>query len=156
MSSLTPLKTFSICSSSSVRSVMIRTRASVDVLADPLGEPDHRQALAAALGVPDDAALAPPHALLRGADAEVLVVAADLLDAGVEDDEVVDQLEEALLVAELAQLRAVERVVAGSRCASASFQLQVVLLRRLDRAVAQALGVVAGHDELHRREERAG
>jgi hypothetical protein len=57
-SSLTPLKTFSICSSSSVRSVMISTRASGTVLADPLGQPDHGQALAAALGVPDDAALA--------------------------------------------------------------------------------------------------
>src|SRR5439155_2457275 len=35
------------------------------VFADPFGEPDHDQALAAALGVPDDSALAPLHARLR-------------------------------------------------------------------------------------------
>src|SRR5208337_5416569 len=61
----------------------------LDVLANPLGEPDHRQALARALGVPDDAALLPLHVILRGTDSEILVVAAELLDPGVEDDEVV-------------------------------------------------------------------
>ena len=98
--------------------------------------------------MPDDAALAAPHVLLRGAHAEVLVVAADLLGSGVEDDEVVDQFEKAGLGADLEQ-RAVERVVAGA----VLLPDEVVLLRCLDGAVAQALGVVAGHHPLHRREE---
>ena len=91
-----------------------------DVLANPLGQPHHGQALAAALRVPDDAALAPLHMLLRRPDAEILVVAAELLHAGVEDHEVVDQLEEARLVAQLEQ-RTVERVLDGG---SSSFQVR--------------------------------
>ena len=51
------------------------------ILANPLREPDHRQALAAALGMPDDATLAAFHLGLRRLDAEILVVAAGLLDA---------------------------------------------------------------------------
>jgi len=35
-----------------------------DVFADPFGQPDHRQAFAAALGVPDDAALTVAHPFL--------------------------------------------------------------------------------------------
>ena len=74
-----------------------------DVLPYPLGQPDHRQALAAALGVPDDAALALSHALLGGFHPEILVMAADLFDAGVEDDEVVDDFQKAAFFAELGQ-----------------------------------------------------
>ena len=118
------------------------------VLANPLGQPDHRQALARALGVPDDAALAPLHVILRGPHAEILVVAAELLGPGVEDDEVVDQLQEAGLAAQLGQ-RPVQRVFDRA----VFLPGQVILLRRLDRAVAQALGVVARHDQLHRGEE---
>ena len=73
------------------------------VLPDPLGEPDHRQGLARALGVPDDAALALGDPVLRGLDAEVLVVAADLLRARVEHHEVVDDLQQPLLRAQLRQ-----------------------------------------------------
>ena len=90
-----------------------------DVLPDPLGQPDHDQALARALGVPDDAALAPLHVLLRGPHAEILVVAAELLDPGVEDDEVVDQFQEAGLAAELDQCP-VQRVLDGARLPSRS------------------------------------
>src|SRR5207249_9678048 len=54
------------------------------VLAYPLGQPDHDQALAATLGVPEDAALTALHARLRRPHAEVLVMAAGLLDARVE------------------------------------------------------------------------
>ena len=82
------------------------------MLANPLGQPDHGQAFATALGVPDDAALAALHAGLRRLHAEVLVVAADLLDARVEDDEIVDDLKQPLLAAELAQLRE-QRIVAS-------------------------------------------
>ena len=57
-----------------------------------------------------------------------------------------------LLGAELDQ-RAVERVL---RSSLVFLPGQVILLRRLDGAVAQALGVVARHDELHGGEERLG
>ena len=86
--------------------------------------------------------------LLRGAHAEILVVPAELLGPGVEDDEVVDQLQEARLAAHLDQ-RPVEQVLDRA----VFLPGQVILLRRLDRAVAQAFGVVARHDELHRGEE---
>ena len=66
------------------------------VLAHPFGQPDHGEALAAALGVPDDAALAFSHPPLGGFHAEILVVAADLLDAGVEGDEVVNEFQQTL------------------------------------------------------------
>ena len=63
----------------------------------------HSQALTAALGVPDDAALAALHARLRSEDSEVLVVAASLLGPCVEDDKVVHDLEQPLLAAERAK-----------------------------------------------------
>jgi hypothetical protein len=57
--SLTPLNTFSICSSS-FHAIGDNQHPGIgDVLANPLRQPDHDQALAAALRVPDDAALAP-------------------------------------------------------------------------------------------------
>src|SRR5690606_28167211 len=121
----------------------------------------HGQALPRALGVPDDPALAPADTRLRCAHAKVLVVPAQLLDAGVEDDEVVDQLEEACLGAELRQL-AVERVrqLGPGRSRREAIcrrrvllPAQVVLLGRLDGAVAQPLAVVARHHELDGREE---
>ena len=90
------------------------------------------------------------HEVLRGLHAEILVVAAELLDAGVEDDEVVDQLQQARLVAELEQVP-VEQV--GSHWAAVFLPGQVILLRRLDGAVAQPLGVVARHHQLHGGEE---
>ena len=122
-------------------------------LADPLGQPDHRQALAAALRVPDDAALAPPDARLRRPHPEVLIVAASLADAGVEDGEVVRRLQQALARAELAEL-AQQRVVAGRRVGVGLLPPQPVLLRRPDRAVAQPLGVVARQQKLHGGVER--
>ena len=56
-----------------------------------------------------------------------------------------------VLAADLEQMRGPAGI--GSEACSPSLPRQVVLLLRLDRAVAQALGVVAGHDPLHRREE---
>ena len=69
------------------------------VLQQPLGEQHHQDALAAALGVPDDAALALGDAFLRGLEAEVLVRPRHLLVAGVEQDAVADQVEQPRLVA---------------------------------------------------------
>ena len=67
------------------------------VLQDPLGEQHHDDALAAPLRVPDDAALLLAHMLLRGLDAEILVHARQLLDAAVEEHEVVHQLDQPVL-----------------------------------------------------------
>ena len=129
-----------------------------DVLADPLGEPDHGEALAGPLRVPDDAALAVLHVLLGGLHAEVLVGAADLLRARVEDDEVVDDLQEPLFATHADEV-AVHGVPGGGIGGRIGGDLgvvlpgEVVLFGRLDRAVAQPLRVVAGQDELHGGEE---
>lgn len=114
------------------------------MLADPLRQPDHRQALAAPLGVPDDAALAPPHMFCRSAHAEVLVVATCLFGAGIEDDKIVDDLEQPLLAADLAE-RPIERV--SDR--AIFFPFEVVLLGGFDDTIAQqavhlTIGVVQG------------
>ena len=67
------------------------------VLQNPLGQQHHDDALAAALRVPDDAALAFAHMLLRRLDAEILVHARQLLHAAVEQHEVVHQLDQPVL-----------------------------------------------------------
>ena len=124
-----------------------------DVLANPLRQPHHGQALAAALGVPDDAAFTPLHPRLGCPYAEVLIVTAGLLDAPVEYDEVVHDLEEPLLAAELSQLQE-QGIVAGGRVSVVLLPAQPVLLRRPDHAVAQPLGFVSRHHEVHRGKER--
>ena len=124
------------------------------VLADPLREPDHGQALAATLGVPDDAALAAPDARLCRPHPEVLVVAAGLLHARIEDHEVVHDLEQPLPGAELAQFPE-QRIVPGGRVGVGLLPAQPVLLRRPGHAVAQPFGLVARHHELHGGEEGA-
>ena len=124
------------------------------VLADPLRQPDHGQALPAALGVPDDAAFPAPHVRLRRPHPEVLVVPARLLHAGVEHDEVVDDLEQPLLAADLAEIPQ-QRVVAGGGERIGLLPPEPLLLGRLDHAVAQPLGLVAGHQKLHGGVERA-
>src|SRR2546430_1661519 len=45
----------------------------LNMLANPLSQPDHDQTLAAALGVPDNSTFAPFYVLLRGANSEVLI-----------------------------------------------------------------------------------
>src|SRR5439155_23676797 len=79
-----------------------------------------------------------------GADSEILVVAAKLFRSGVEDDEVVDEFEEARLAAHLDQGTiqwVLNRAILLPR--------QIILLRCVDRAVTQTLGVIACHDPLH-------
>ncbi len=73
------------------------------VFQQPLGEQHHEDALAAALRVPDDAALAFADAFLRRLHARELMRTRHLLDAVVEDDEVADQVEQAGLLAHLGQ-----------------------------------------------------
>ena len=63
------------------------------MLAYPFSEPDHDQALARPLSVPDDATLAAPDVLLGCAHREILVVPAEFLCSCVEQNEVVDQFE---------------------------------------------------------------
>ena len=88
--------------------------------------------------------------LLRGLDAEILVHPRQLLDAAVEQHEVVHQLDQPVLAAHL------EQVLVQLEAAVVRFvllPLQEILLRRADGAVLQALGIVAGEDELHGAEE---
>ena len=66
----------------------------------PLGEEHHCDAFATALSVPDDAALTIADVRLGGLDAEVLVDAGEFLLAAVEEDEVVEEIEEAMFFAE--------------------------------------------------------
>ena len=136
---------------------------------DPLGEPHHRQALAAALGVPDDAASVLVHqTVLSPLDGIVLVIAADLFDALVEDDKVVDQVEEPLLVehdedlplqlsgnipAEFLHFQINGIPFVGMLFEAIVLPFEVMLLRGQKGAVAQALAVITGHAELHGGEE---
>ena len=123
------------------------------VLANPLRQPNHGQAFAASLGMPEDAALAALHPRLCRLHACILVVAADFLDAGVEDDEVMYHLQQPLLAAQLAQLLK-QRVVPSGWMGFAFFPAQPVFLRRFNHAVAQPLGVASRHHELNRGKER--
>ena len=69
------------------------------MLQQPLGEQNHENAFAGALGVPDDAALALLDALLGSLYTGELVLAWNFLAAVVEEDEVPDQVEQPRLLA---------------------------------------------------------
>ena len=139
------------------------------VLQNPLREPHHRQALAAALGMPDDAAaLLVRQTVLRPFNGIVLIIAADLFDALIKDHKVVDQIKETLFVKQCEKLFF---QLAGNSLAiflnldihniafrlmldkAVVFPFQIVLLRGKQRTIAQALAVVPGHTELDGREE---
>ena len=128
------------------------------IFADPLGQPDHGQALAAALGVPDDAAIPAADICLGGTDAEILVMAAGFLGARIKHDKVVDQLQKARLTAQLRQMlvqqigtRQIDMV--GMDWIGWLFPLQIVFLVSFNGAVAHALSIVARHHQLHGGEE---
>ena len=120
------------------------------VLQDPPGEHHHHDALAAALGVPDDPAPVGAHVPLGRLHRRVLVRPRQLLDAPVEQHEVAHQLEEPRLLAELEQVlvELVARVLGLVLLPGLEH-----LLGRADRPVAQPLGVVPREDDLDRAEE---
>lgn len=70
-----------------------------DVLPDPLRQPNHREARAATLGVPDDPSLATLHVPLGRLHGQAVAELADLLAARVERREIVDPFERALACA---------------------------------------------------------
>ena len=76
--------------------------------------------------------------------------ARQLLDAAVEEHEIVHQLDEPALRTHLEQV--LVELEAGV-VLLVFLPLQEIFLLRADGAVLQALGVVAGEDELHRAEE---
>ena len=80
-------------------------------------------------------------------------MAANLLDAGVENDEIVYHLQQPLLAAQLAQFPQ-QRVIPRGWVGFSFLPTQPVLLPRFNHAVAQPLGVVARHHELHRGKKR--
>ena len=91
------------------------------VFQQPLGEQHHEDALAAALRVPDDAALALADAFLRRLHARELMRARHFLGAAVEDDEVADEVEQAGLFAHLGQRPVQQRAGASVRRCCADF-----------------------------------
>ena len=146
----TRVKTRSICLSSSSRSVMIATRAL------GLFSRIHfaSSTITMLLPLPCVCQMMPPlrsaNMLLRGLDPEILVHARQLLYPAVEQHEVVHQLDQPILGAHLQQ------ILVQLEAAVVLLVLlppQEILLRRADRAVLQALGIVAGEDELHGAEE---
>src|SRR5690606_15906303 len=120
------------------------------VLQNPLGEQHHDDALAGTLGVPDDAALAASGKLLRSLDPELLMRPGQLLDPGVEQDEIAHQLDQPFLAAELRKIL-VELVAVVLLLVL--LPLQEVFRLRADSPVLQPLGVIAGKNELDRGEE---
>jgi len=126
------------------------------VFQQPLGDQHHDDALAAPLGVPDDTTFPLADARLGGLHGEELVRPRYLLLAGVEDDEVADQIEQPRLVAHLDQRpveqRSGDRRRAG-RLGSLVFPLHEELFRRTGGAVAEPLRVAAGEYMLHGAEE---
>ena len=87
--------------------------------------------------------------ILRGTHAEELVVAAGLFDAGVEDHEVVHDLQQPFLAAKLVQ-PARKGIIKVGRL----LPFHPELLGRLDHPIAQAFGGVAGHHQLRGGEKR--
>ena len=95
-------------------------------------------------------------AFLRRLHADELVRARNLLVAGVEDDEVADQVEQPRLVAHLRQ-RPVEQGAGGTGAPSGSgrrLPFDEELFARRRGAVAQPLRVAAREQQLHGGEER--
>ena len=120
------------------------------VLQNPLGQQHHHDALAAALGVPEDAALVGVDVRLRGLESEILVHARQLLLAAVEQDEIVHQFDQAGFIAELQQIL-VEFVAAV--IGLIFLPIKEVFFLSLDCAVLQPFRIVACKHELHRAEE---
>ena len=78
-----------------------RSRISLE---NPLGKQDHDNALATALGMPDDTALLFLDVLLSGLDAEALMRSRQLFCACIEEDEVVQQPDEPRFLADLREI----------------------------------------------------
>ncbi len=115
---------------------------------NPFGKPNHCEALAASLRMPDDAAFSFSDAFLSGFDAKVLVVTAKFFRARIIDNEVVDEFKESILFTELKK-GAVEWVFDFAFF----FPGQVIFFGSSDGSVTQALGVIARHDKLNRGEK---
>lgn len=110
----------------------------------PLRQQHHDNALAAALGVPDDAALVGVHKLLRGPDAEILMDAGQFLDAAIEQHEIIHQLDQPLFAAHFQQILV---QLEATIVLLVFLPFEEILFRRTDAAVLQPLGVVAREDE---------
>ena len=135
----------------------------------PLGKPYHCESFAAALGVPDNAALLFGKFHLRLFYTEELIMAANFLFAFVKHYKVMDKIKEASLMEDteklpiqfvrelFAHFENVCRDFIKRLCLcidSVIFPFKVIFFIRLNRAVAQPLGVVASHDELNGTEKR--
>ena len=73
--------------------------AVVNVLDDPLGEPNHYERLAGTLRVPNDASLAVLNTFAGGNVSEILIMTTDLLDSCIVNHKIMYKREEPLLLA---------------------------------------------------------
>ena len=115
------------------------------VFQNPARQQHHDDALAAALGVPDDAALFGFDVLLGGLDAEILVRAREFLLPDVEQDKIAHQLDDTALFAQFEQVFV--QLEAGV-VLLVFLPGQEILFPGADRAIFQAFAVVPGKDEL--------
>ena len=128
------------------------------VFKNPLGDQHHQNALAAALGVPDDAAFAFFDAHLRRFDPFELMQTRHLFVARIKHHKIAHQVEQTAWLAHLRQ-RLVQQTARNQIAGRARhakgvvLPLHIKLLRRARRAVTQALRVVARQGQLHRAEK---
>src|SRR5262249_13219420 len=113
---------------------------------NPFGKQHHNNALAAALRMPNDAALISIDTFLSLLDAKILVHPRELLHATVEEHKIVQQLDEPLLAAHLEQIL-VELEAGVVRLVF--LPLEEIFLFRADGPVAQPLRIIASEDDLH-------
>ena len=95
--------------------------------------------------MPDDPALAFGDVMLGSLDTEILVVTTSLFDSGIKHNEIVNQLQKALLTADSAQVK-IEFMLIG--IGNFFFPLQIILFRGFNGAVTQALGIITCHHQL--------
>ena len=131
-----------------------------DILANPLRQPHHREALARTLRMPDDTVLFAAHTRLGRFDSKILVRTRRLLDTAVKDDEVVNKLQQPVLFEELqnaaiqfirVKFRSKPRRLA--RFAARLLPAKPKFFRGLDYPVMQAFGIIASTQQLHGREK---
>src|SRR5713101_4129632 len=122
------------------------------VLQNPFGQQHHYDAFPTALRVPDDSSLVSFGIFLRGLDSDVLMHAGQLLYPAIEEDEIVEQLDKPLFVADFEQIL----VELEARVVLFIFlPFQEIFLGCSDCSVAQTFGIVSGENDLHRAEEPA-
>ena len=134
----------------------------LDVLLNPLGQPDHCEGLAGALGMPDDTAVFGLDARNGRLQGEKLIRAGNLLRATVVNDAVMDEVKEALRLKHLEDgtLQLIHDIgecglvlLRITAFAGGFLPTEVILFRGAGGSVPKAFTGVASHHELGSGEE---